>query len=132
VPKAAYHKLEQIYQPVLVSFEYGLVPRRAGDKVEGTVWIVNDSLSDWREADVRVLLNATEIEHFQSNIPPDSVTRVGQVELTLAEGANALRLELSAGGTRLATNEYDLNYCDVGEINWQGHLASKLGEMLRQ
>ncbi|HEY6041041.1 MAG TPA: glycoside hydrolase family 2 TIM barrel-domain containing protein, partial [Anaerolineae bacterium] len=132
VPKAAYHKLEQIYQPVLVSFEYGLVPRRAGDKVEGIVWIVNDSLSDWCEADVRVFFNEGEIEQGRVNVPPDSVTRIGNVQLTLGHGANALRLELSAGGTRLATNEYDLNYCDVGEINWQERLASKLGEMLRQ
>jgi beta-mannosidase len=132
VPKAAYYKLEQIFQPVLVSFEYELVPRRAGDRVAGTVLIVNDSLNEWRGADVLVFLNDAKIEHFQLDMPPDSVTRVGQVEFTLVAGANALRLELDAGGARLATNEYDLNYCDTGEIDWQGRFASKLGEMLRQ
>jgi hypothetical protein len=132
VPKAAYYKLEQIFQPVLISFEYELVPPRAGDSVAGTVRIVNDSLNEWRAADVHVFLNDTEIEHFQSDIPPDSVTRGIPIEFTLAAGANALRLELDAGGTRLATNEYDLVYCDTGEINWQGRFASKLGEMLRQ
>ena len=129
-PKRAYQKLAQIYQPLLISFAYALQPRRAGDKITGTIWIVNDSLESWPDCTIHVIRNGVESERGRANIPTDSVTRVGNVYLTMSTGANVLRLEIHSGEKILTVNEYDLNYCDVGESSSSAKFYSKLGEWL--
>jgi hypothetical protein len=54
---------------------------------------------------------------------------VRQLKASLATGANALGFELIEGGAIISTNEYDLSYCDRGEINW---LSSRLEQVSAQ
>jgi len=120
VPKRAYWTLQRVYAPLLASFEYDLQPRRAGDVVRGTLWLVNDLRAEYRDAAVRAELDGAEIFAQRVHIAPDSVARIGALNVTLGEGENILRVRVVWREQTLAENEYDLNFCDVGEISWFG------------
>jgi hypothetical protein len=127
VPKRAYTKIKQVYNPLLVSFDYPLKRRRTGDKVRGTVFIVND----WNRAldpRVRAVFNGRAIFETDARVDADAVVRVGELEIELEEGENVLRFEVDGE----LNNEYDLNYCDVGESSWLARLYSAVGEWLKK
>jgi len=120
VPKRAYWMLQRVYAPVLACFEYDLLPRRAGDVVRGTLWLVNDLRAEYRDAEVRAELDGVEIFAQRVDIEPDSAARIGTLNVMLGEGENILRVRVQWREQTLSENEYDLNFCDVGEISWFG------------
>lgn len=114
-PKRAYFKIKELYNPVLVSFAYPYRRREADEIVSGQVWLVNDMLSEVRGT-LSAWHNDAPLLTLDVSIAPNDARVLQGLDLKLNAGTNELRLELRGDGV-LATNEYDLNYCDVGEIN---------------
>jgi beta-mannosidase len=114
-PKRAYAKIKELYNPVLVSFAYPRRERAPGELVSGQLWLINDTLlqvngllSGWHN-DALVLERDVELA-------PNSARVLQDLDLAPGAGSNTLRFELR-GDAVLATNEYDLNYSDSGEID---------------
>jgi beta-mannosidase len=116
-PKRAYEQLKRVYSPLLASFDYALKPRRAGEAVQGVLWLVNDRLWAYQDVDLRAYLNDDEIYAQSLRVAADSVEPVSSLRVPLSRGENWLRLVLRKDGSVLSENIYDLNFCDVGEIN---------------
>ncbi len=117
-PKRAYEELRRLYSPILASFDYALQPRRAGEIVHGALWLINDLFSSFENAQVSAYLNDAEIFKRRVNLAPDSATRLDDaLDVALGAGENILRLKVSWGPVALSDHAYDLNFCDVGEIN---------------
>lgn len=129
-PKRAYEELKRLYSPVLASFDYPLRPRRAGEIVHGDLWLINDLLSSFQNAKLSAYLNGKEIFTRRVNIAPDSAMRVEALEVTLNEGDNILQLKVNWGPVTLSDHEYDLNFCDIGEINPLGAMLAAVGKRL--
>ena len=129
-PKRTYEELKRLYSPVLASFDYALIPRRARDVVRGDLWLINDLRSSFQNADLRAYLNGKEIYARRVNIEPDSATRVDLLAMSLSDGENVLRLKVSSGSHLLSDHEYDLNFCDVGEISLFDTLMASIGKWL--
>ncbi|MBI3912729.1 MAG: hypothetical protein HY327_00830 [Chloroflexi bacterium] len=115
-PKRAYHALVNLYAPLFASFDYALTRRRAGDVVQGELWLVNDTLSPLK-LELSAVHNGAVISVWRLSVAADCSTQLDSFAVTLHEGANQLRLILRDGGRIVSENEYDLNFCDVGEIN---------------
>ncbi|MDE3090359.1 MAG: hypothetical protein KGJ80_13340, partial [Chloroflexota bacterium] len=129
-PKRAYAELKRLYSPVFASFNYELIARRAGDMVEGDLWLINDLRSSFQNAELCASLNGKEIFKRRVNVDPDSVARVDALSMTLGEGENILRLKVCWGPVTLSEHAYDLNFCDIGEINPLGALLVAVGKRL--
>ncbi len=129
-PKRAYEELKRLYSPVLASFDYALQPRRAGDRVRGELWLINDLFSSFQNAELSANLNGKEIFKRRVHIAPDSTTRVDTLEVTLDQGENVLRLKVNWGPVTMSEHEYDLNFCDAGEVNAVGALLVAIGKRL--
>jgi hypothetical protein len=114
-PKPAYYKIRELYNPLLVSFYYELKPRRPGDRVDGELWAINDtsSLAGGRWT---AHLNRAFVAEGTYEVGPNTAAVCAVLSTTLASGENRLELTLSSGEAIVATNEYDLNYSDRGEI----------------
>jgi beta-mannosidase len=128
-PKRALEKIKELYNPVLVSFAYPLRQRATGEIVSGQLWLVNDSNREY-EGSLNGWHNDIPVVTRDLVIPPNSTGSFESLDLQLAPGANVLRLEYRAA-EMLSTNEYDLNYCDTGEITRQQALLAKLAAWLR-
>jgi beta-mannosidase len=114
-PKRAYAKIKELYNPILVSFAYPLRRRAPGEIVSGLVWLINDTLQErggtlWAWQNDELLLTRDVA------IAPNDSRVLQALDLLLEPGRNDLRFELRGEGV-YATNEYDLNYSDSGEIN---------------
>jgi beta-mannosidase len=129
-PKRAYHELKKVYSPVLASFDYELIPRRTGDTVRGDLWIINDLRAAYPNAQLRAYLNGAEIFDRTLNIEPDSVARVDALAVMLGDGENILRLNVVWQDNILSDHEYDLNFCDIGEVSWLGALMVAVSKRL--
>jgi beta-mannosidase len=129
-PKRAYEELQRLYAPVFASFDYSLQPRRAGDVVRGDLWLINDLRASFQNAELRAYLNGEEIYKCRVDIAPDSATRVDSLAVTLGAGGNILRLKVSWGPVTHSDHEYDLDFCDVGEIRFFDALLVAVGKRL--
>ncbi len=129
-PKRAYAELKRLYSPILASFDYALQPRRTGEIVRGDVWLINDLFSSFENAEFSAYLNGNEIFKRRVNLAPDSATRIDALEVELGERENVLRLKMNWGPAPLSDHEYDLNFCDVGEINPVSALLVAVGKRL--
>jgi beta-mannosidase len=129
-PKRAYEELKRLYSPVLASFDYALISRRAGDSVHGDLWVINDLHSSFANAELHAYLNDQEIYARHVNITPDSAERVDALEVALGDSANILRLEVKWGPVTLSDHEYDLSFCDIGEVNLLDALLAAIGKRL--
>ncbi|MBM3130120.1 MAG: hypothetical protein FJ009_16035 [Chloroflexi bacterium] len=129
-PKRAYAELKKVYAPILASFDYALIPRRAGDTVRGDLWIVNDLRVACPHAELRADLNGLQVFARTLDIEPDSAMRVDALAVTLGDGENILRLQVIWRDQTLSDNEYDLNFCDEGEISWLGKLIATVAKRL--
>lgn len=128
-PKRAYHKIKELYNPVLVSFAYPLRRRSAGEIVSGQVWLVNDLL-DEQHGTLSAWHNETLLLALDVSLPPNSAIAFQDLDVQLGKGANVLRFELR-GQDWISTNEYDLTYCDEGEINSRRTLLTNAAVWLR-
>ncbi len=116
-PKLAYAMIRRVYSPVLASFEYPLRPRGPGEVVHGELWVINDLWDTFRDVDLLISANERVVETRRVNVGRNSSTRVGSLDVILSDGGAILRLELRQREHSLSVNEYDLSFCDVGEIN---------------
>jgi beta-mannosidase len=123
-PKRAYDEMKKVYSPVFASFDYTLIPRRAGDVVRGNLWIINDLCAAYPDAELGAHLNGKEIFKRVIKIEPDSAARVDALAVTLSEGENILRVQVIWQGKALSDHEYDLNFCDIGEMSPLGALIA--------
>ncbi len=130
MPKRAYYELAKLYSPVLASFDYALMPRRAGDVVRGDLWLINDLRKAFENVELRAELNGKEIYSHRVNLAPDSSEKIDALAVTLSEGENILRLVARDGNHILADHDYDLNFCDVGEIRLPDRLMAWAGKQL--
>jgi|GEM_PF-331753 beta-mannosidase len=129
-PKRAYAELQWLYAPVLASFDYPLIPRRAGDTVRGNLWLINDLREAFQDFELRAELNGKAIYARRVNILPDSSERIDALAVTLGDGANILRLQVRDGARVLSDHTYDLNFCDIGEINPLAAMMAAVGKRL--
>ncbi len=124
-PKPAYFKIKELYNLILISFDYPLMPRLPGELVRGDLWLINDALRPVR-GQLRAYLDEVPLPSLSVEISPNEARRVGALEIPMATGANVLRFELEEEGAVVSRNEYDLSYCDRGEVNW---LSARLEEI---
>ncbi len=117
VPKRAYSVMQRSYAPLFACFEYPVRPYRAGDVVNGVLWLINDWQRGFDHLELCAFLNDAQVYTRHVSAAPDSSTRVDALQLKFDSGANTMRLELRDGTSVLATNVYDLNQYDVGEIH---------------
>lgn len=116
-PKPAYFKIRQLYNPILVSFDYPLTLRKAGGHVRGDIWLINDTLKRV-EGELRGALNGERVLTQAVRVSVNDSAKVGEITIVLQSGTNLFTLELLEEGRLVSTNEYDLNYCDRGELGW--------------
>jgi beta-mannosidase len=140
-PKRAYSKIKELYNPVLVSFAYPHRKRAVGEIVSGQVWLINDTLhelhgtlSAWHN-DAPILTLDVSLAPNDARVLPDismphDTPVLHDLDLQLQSGANTLRFELR-GENFVSTNEYDLNYCDNGEINARRTFLTNAAAWLR-
>lgn len=128
-PKVAYHKIKELYNPVLVSFAYPYRKRDSDEIVSGQVWLINDTLGEI-QGTVSAWHNNTLLMTLDVVIAPNDARVFQGLDLRLNSGENVLRFELRGDGV-LTTNEYDLNYCDVGEINARRSFLTNAAAWLR-
>ena len=134
-PKRAYHKLLQLYNPILVSLDYPLRPYQPGDTFRASVWLINDLLESLDDCSLRVTLDGQPVHQAAGfSLPPDSCSRhPAMVFCTLpAEGPWLLRAELHRGDELLAVNEYDLRYHDDRQPGRVMRLRSRIAEWLME
>lgn len=128
-PKRAYHKIKELYNPVLVSFAYPHRRYHAGETVRGEIWLVNDTLRQISGA-LSVWHNDALALHQDVALEANQARALRALDVTFAPGANALRFELR-GAEVFSTNEYDLNFCDDGEIKPHRALLQSIAARLR-
>jgi beta-mannosidase len=128
-PKLAYHKLEQVYNPVLISLDYPLIEYRLGTVLRAEVWAINDLLQSFEDCRLRILLDGQEIFSQAIDLPPDSCRLVGLIEHPLPDRGRYLEAKLSCQGEVISANSYDLQYHDPTEASLLDRLRSWVGEM---
>jgi len=128
-PKLAYHKLQQIYNPVLISLNYPLIEYGPGTVLRAEIWAINDLLQSFEDCRLRILLDGKEIFSQAINLPPDSCRFVGLIEHPLPDGGQHLEARLSCQGQIISANGYDLQYHDPTEAGLFDRLRSWIGEM---
>ena len=127
-PKLAYHKLQQLYNPVLVSLDYPLIQYEPGTVLRAEIWAINDLLQSFEDCRLRILLDSQEIFSQAINLPPDSCCPVGLIKHPLPDGGRHLEARLSCQGQVISTNSYDLQYHDPTEAGLLDRLRSWVGE----
>lgn len=113
-PKLAYAALQRILQPVLVSLDYPLRAYRAGDRLTGELWLVNDGPQARPACTLTVWLDGVAVQRQVCDLPACGARRVGALAVKLPADFGLLRLELSLGNRLLAENVYDLRFHDGG------------------
>jgi len=96
----------------------------------GDLWLINDLRSSFLNAQLTAYLNDQEIFTRRVNLAPDSAERVDALAVKLGAGENILRLTVNWGPATLSEHTYDLNFCDVGEINPLGAILVAVGKRL--
>ena len=114
--KPSYHKIKQIYDPILISFEYEPSPRSAGQIVRGDLWLVNDTLNTL-DGEIVGVHNGERVSSHRARVGPNVSENIGALAVKLSDVSNELLFQFIADSRVLATNEYDLVYCDAGNLN---------------
>ena len=128
-PKLAYAKIKELYNPVLVSFAYPQRPRKAGEILSGKIWLVNDTLHEQRGT-LSARHNGEQVVKLNISIAPNDARVLQGLEVMLESGENFLRFEFQ-NEKLVSTNEYDLNYCDTGEIDLRRAVLASAAGWLR-
>jgi beta-mannosidase len=132
-PKLAYHTLQRVFAPLLVSVRYPFKRYQPGETVQAEVWVVNDLLSvlDDSACALTLTLNGREVDKRNVFLTPNSSTIVGRVSLSLPDTQPwLLRAELRQGGSVVAENEYDLGYIDDRRVSLLHRVLSLFGRWL--
>ena len=128
-PKAGYHKVAQVYNPVLLSALYSLNRYRPGDTLKIELWGINDLLEP-TEGLAEVILDGEIILRQDVSLPPDSSLPVAHVVQPLAHVPQVLSTRLTArSGGVISTNDYDLTHHQSPGLSWKDYLISRLAEL---
>ncbi len=130
VPKRAYIEMQRSYSPLLASFEYPVRQHRPGEIVSGQLWVINDWPHAFDDLELCAFLNDVQAFSRHVSAAPDFAARIDTLQVRLVDGENTLRLELREGTRVLATNLYDLNLYDDGEIHPLATLGYRLYDRL--
>ena len=135
-PKLAYHKLKEIYHPVLVSLKYELRRYEAGEIVPIEGWIINDLLESFEEGVVDIHMDdggkrIMKLSFDVGTIPPDSARMYFQFGLKLpARHTRLLKVDLRAGEKVLSSNSYDLDMVDEGKATKWNRIHDRAGKWM--
>ncbi len=133
-PKLAYHMLQRVFNPLLVSVEYPFRRYRPGDVVDLKLWVVCDGACPPVDAalTLHLTLNGADVHVQAVRMRADSSDCVGMVKLRLPEQKRPwlLRAELRQGKGVLAENEYDLSYFDAQDVPLLHRLLALAGRWL--
>jgi beta-mannosidase len=113
-PKLAYNMLKRTMQPLLVSMVYPLRRYHAGDQLQATFWVINDSSQAWSDCLLLILLDDTRLAELPCTVLASQARAVGTLCLNLPSIGLPLRLVLEWGNQVLAENVYNLYYHDAG------------------
>ncbi len=135
VPKLAYHKLKEIYSPVLISLKYELKRHEPGEILPIEVWIVNDLIRDVENGTLDVQMGEADklmrLSFDVGTIPRDSSKYYFQFGLKLPDRPQwLLRATLRSGKKVVATNSYDLNMLDEGEASSWNRVYDRMGKLV--
>ena len=113
-PKLAYGVLQRVYNPVLLSLDYEIKPRRPGETFSAVLWLINDRDEAVAGAHVVVTLNGVEVHAGKADGTANGNTRLGALRFTLPDAPPPwlLHADVWQGDALLSHNEYDLGYCD--------------------
>jgi beta-mannosidase len=133
-PKLAYHKLKEIYNPLLVSLKYELRRYEAGEVVPIEGWVVNDFQRAFSDCVVDVHMD-DEGERIMNlgfdvgTIPPDSAQMCFQFGLKLPDRpVRLLKTIIRSGDMVLGENSYDLDMVDEGESTLWHRIYDQAGK----
>ncbi|MBI5118125.1 hypothetical protein HZA56_16745 [Candidatus Poribacteria bacterium] len=134
-PKLAYHKVKDVYSPILVSLKYELKRYLPGELVPIEVWIVNDLLRQVQECKLdiyaedngeRLMSLSFDIE----SIPPDSSKPYLQFGLKFPNRPRwLLHAALRSKNEVLCNNCYDMNVWDPGDASLWNRIYDRLGKL---
>jgi beta-mannosidase len=116
--KRAFETVKRVLSPVLISVEVPPRRYRPGDKVQASVWVVNDLASALPDAQVEINLRdgsgaAVSLLAQTVSVAAHSAEVVGWIDGTLgSEGGWSLECRLARHGEVLSWNEYDLTVHD--------------------
>lgn len=119
-PKLAYHKIKEIYNPLLVSLEYPLRPYAPGDVFEARVFLINDRKRAANDLEVTVTMigdgASAATQKRAASVGADAITELDPVSLEV-EGRDSriVKCTVSKSGKLLGSNTYDLGLHDAGE-----------------
>lgn len=115
VPKLAYYLLRRLYAPLLVALDFPWRRYRPGERLRGTLWLVNDRPEPVEKATLTVRLGVAKLFQSPACAPADAAVPVGHLDAALP-ASGVLRLVLAHGETILAENAYDLTYDDQHRV----------------
>ncbi|MFN8534399.1 MAG: glycoside hydrolase family 2 TIM barrel-domain containing protein [Dehalococcoidia bacterium] len=114
-PKSAYWRLAGCSSPVLVSLDFPANGYRAGERLHGVLWIVNDTLHPLDRLEVRGDVAGQVVFRRVAVVGANQATCLGPVNFVVpTDGVLAVRAERL--GTVLCENHYDLAWHDPVEI----------------
>jgi beta-mannosidase len=133
-PKLAYHRLKEVFSPVLVSLKYELTKHEAGEVLPIEGWIINDFPHALENCMVDVFMEDEGRQIMRlgfdvGTIPPDSCQTCFEFGLKLPNRPRRLlRTALRSGDRILNTNTYDLDMWDPGEATPANRLYDRAGK----
>ncbi len=98
--------------------------------MHGDLWLINDLLDVFENVELRAELNGNAIYARRVNLAPDSSEKIDALAVKFGDGENILRLSVRDGARVLSDHEYDLNFCDIGEIGVIDWLMLEVGKKL--
>ena len=130
-PKAAYEMLRRAYQPILIAARFPWRRYAAGDVFSAEVWLVNDGPKAWQGCCAEALLDGAIVWSVTDvSLPSASVSRIGELAVSLDAAPQALLLGLRYGEMLLASNGYDLAVHLPGRQPRRARAIHAVGERL--
>ena len=130
-PKAAYRKVAQVYNPVLLSVLYPFRSYQPGEVLPLEIWGINDLVESYEGVRAEVTLDGNMLFTQDLSLPADSSILVVRLTHTLdhVPGRISARL-LSPDGQLLSENDYELTYRAGRERYLPDHVFHWLAEWL--
>jgi hypothetical protein len=108
-PKMAYEMLCSAYQPLLIAAVFPWRAYQAGEAFEADLWLVNDGLDAFESCCGQAEVDGKPVWAVEGiTVFPASVKRLDRLTYSLTTVPKILALNLTAAGTMLAHNRYDL------------------------
>ena len=130
-PKAAYHKVTQVYNPVLLSVLYPFKSYRAREALPLEIWAINDLLEPIEQTRAEVTLDGQRLFAQTLSLPADSSALVARLTHPLTQPPRHLSTRLlTPEGRVLSANDYELTYRPGRERYFPDHIFHWFSEWL--